>query len=244
MRSAKALVVMLKDPAPGRAKTRLSPPLSEDEAAGLYVCFITDLFNRLKGLHAVDLFAAIAADGEDGHEKGRSTAREMIEKTGARAGFIAQEGEGLGERMRNAFKSVFSRGYNKVTMIGSDSPDMPLEFIEKAFDLLGVNSSALILGPATDGGYYLIALNALYEELFEGIPWSTASVLDETVKKARASGVGLSLLDEWHDIDTPEDLSYLKDNPLTPDSSAFLNGLSFFGRTPFMGSGGRSEEGA
>lgn len=233
MKDKNALAVMLKYPGPGRVKTRLVPPLTREQASGLYSCFIKDFFPRAASLECADVFAAYAPDdGEGGARGGDREAKitAMLTSPGARssatphAGLVEQEGSGLGERINNLFKRLFERGYNKVAVVGSDSPDLPLEYIVQAFGLLD-ETTGLVLGPALDGGYYLVALQALSPALFDGIAWSTGEVLVQTLERARGSAIAYRLLRPWHDIDTAEDLRFLRDNPVTPESSAFLSGL-------------------
>jgi uncharacterized protein len=118
-----------------------------------------------------------------------------------------QKGSDLGERMKNAFADCFSEGFKSVVLIGSDFPDLPLRIIEDAFALLDSPSDAVI-GPAADGGYYLIGLKTetFLLDIFFGLPWSTASVFSETVKILQACGYRTEFLQEWHDVDTRDDL--------------------------------------
>ncbi len=222
-----ALAVMLKYPAPGRVKTRLVPPLTPEQASGLYSCFIKDFFPRAASLECADVFAAYAPEGAGEYERAGDCEAKiagMLAPLGHGAGLVEQDGTGLGERINNLFKRLFERGYNKVAVVGSDSPDLPLEYIVEAFGLLD-ETTGLVLGPALDGGYYLVALQALSPELFDGIAWSTPEVLVQTLERARGSSIAYRLLRPWHDIDTAEDLRFLRGNPVTPESSAFLSGL-------------------
>ncbi|MFQ5735839.1 MAG: TIGR04282 family arsenosugar biosynthesis glycosyltransferase [Thermodesulfobacteriota bacterium] len=208
-----ALAVMLKAPVAGFVKTRLSPPLTPRQAAGLYECFIKDTFATAASLEGVDLFAACMGPGQ--RLKG-------LLPEGVAA--FPQEGDGLGERMYNILKRLFSLGYGRVAIMGSDIPDLPETHITAAFGLLEAGAG-LVLGPVEDGGYCLLAVDAPYETLFKGIRYSTPSVLAETLERARASSIGYRLLETWHDIDTFEDLQLLKANPGAPESSRFVKGL-------------------
>jgi rSAM/selenodomain-associated transferase 1 len=214
---------MLKYPVPGSVKTRLTPALTEAEAAALYGCFIKDLFPRVAALECAETFGAYAplAGAEDGGEDDKESFAALL---GADAALIAQEGSSLGERIANLFAALFKRGYERVVIIGSDSPDLPGEYIEEAFALLA--DTEVVLGPALDGGYYLVALKRSMPRLFDSIEWSTARVLDQTLARARDAGAECRLLKPWHDIDTPEDLRILKSNPMTPESSRFIEALS------------------
>lgn len=116
-----------------------------------------------------------------------------------------QEGAGLGARMQAAFDRVFARGARRVVLIGSDQPRLSRADVLRALDELERHD--LVLGPALDGGYYLIALRRPAPSLFEGIPWSSGSVLDETLARAAAEGLEVTLIDRRRDIDTVEDLA-------------------------------------
>jgi rSAM/selenodomain-associated transferase 1 len=117
-----------------------------------------------------------------------------------------QQGRDLGQRMKQAFTELFSRGFREVAVIGSDSPDLPPEIIHEAFTALEDPQTELVFGPAEDGGYYLVAMKRLWPELFTGIGWSSATVLQESLDIARDSFLGTALLPKWYDIDLPEDL--------------------------------------
>ncbi len=207
-----ALVVMLKTPAPGLVKTRLVPPLTEAQAAGLYACMVRDTFGRVSLIEGLKIYAAVAGDSVP-------PAKKLIP---AGVESFAQRGADLGARIFNSLKELFDRGYGRVVVIGSDSPDLPDGFIEEAMSALDKAGVGMVLGPATDGGYVLVAMDALRPEPFEGIPWSTGRVLAETIKRAEAAGLGVRLLDAWHDIDTIEDLEILKRNARAPESAAFV----------------------
>ena len=117
-----------------------------------------------------------------------------------------QQGSDLGEKMRSAFADRFKEGYDKVVIIGSDSPSLPGCYIDKAF----ATSKDLVLGPSADGGYYLIAMSRKVFEVFGGVAWGTEKVLEETLKKVEDANISLELLPVWYDVDLPEDLKFLK----------------------------------
>jgi rSAM/selenodomain-associated transferase 1 len=116
---------------------------------------------------------------------------------------FVQEGQDLGERMANAFARSFESGMEKVVLIGTDCPRLQSNHLNEAFEAL--NYSDLVVGPATDGGYYLIGMNRRADYLFEGITWSTSQVLSETLNVASQHGLTTTLLRELDDIDTQED---------------------------------------
>jgi rSAM/selenodomain-associated transferase 1 len=116
---------------------------------------------------------------------------------------LVQEGQDLGERMANAFARSFESGMEKVVLIGTDCPTLQSNHLNEAFEAL--TYSDLVVGPATDGGYYLVGMKRRADYLFEGISWSTAEVLSETLNVASQHGLTTTLLHELDDIDTQED---------------------------------------
>ena len=218
MALANAIAVMAKSPVPGRVKTRLTPPLTIEEAATLYTHFITDTFSTLKRVTDVKLFLAILNDGEE--EPPGSIIPEGVE-------VIEQSGEDLGARMRSVFERLFDGGFKSVAVIGGDSPDISPEYIAEAFLLLEADSSKVVLGPAADGGYYLIAMNRLDERPFSGIKWSTPSVLDDTIASLDGE---VELIKPWYDIDEPADIEKLVETGRAKASVAYILKLDIFDR--------------
>ena len=209
-----ALVIMFKVPEPGAVKTRLVPPLTYEQAQALYSCFLKDIFEKVSGIEGVALYAAYTPEWAE--EK----AAEFV-PSGVTA--FAQQGVDLGERMYNAVLKLFEKGHRKVALIGSDSPDMPVEFIKDSFVLL--NSAPVVLGPAADGGYYLIAMNGPLTVPFVNMLWSNDAVFKETVRRLDEKAIPYKLLPPWHDIDRVEDLPLLKENNAAPRSYGFLKEL-------------------
>ena len=129
---------------------------------------------------------------------------DVMKWLGSKFFFSAQEGGDLGSRMKNAFDKVFSTGAEKVIIIGSDIPDLTAEIINNAFAYL--DTSDVVIGPSKDGGFYLLGMKIMHEELFEGIEYSTAKVFSETLSRLRELNLSCKLLPELQDIDTEEDL--------------------------------------
>ncbi len=190
---------MMRSPEAGSVKTRLVPPLTCFEASALYEAFLSDIFCKLKRLRGADLFAA--------YTPSRSRQR-VASFVPPGVGCFPQAGTNLGMRMQNAFESLFGLGYKSVVMIGSDSPDMPLARVKEAFAALDGKCDA-VFGPALDGGYYLVGLKKPTRLPFDNIPWSTATVLSETLKRIKGS-LSFKLLKPWHDIDTFDDIRLLR----------------------------------
>ncbi len=194
----KALIIFAKQPIPGEVKTRLIPHLSPHEAALLYQLMLTDILDKTECLEEVDRILFYAGDQAAGdYFRGVFPAFPLR----------PQEGDDLGSRMEAAFARAFAMGYQAAAIIGTDSPDLPVAFIEDAFRLLEKSGTQAVFGPAEDGGYYLIAMKRLHRELFRGISWSTGQVFRQSMEKAGSLGLGVATLPPWHDVDTFEDLA-------------------------------------
>lgn len=191
-----ALVVMARAPSDTSGKSRLTRELRGDHLELRRAIFL-DTFEAVAQVPRADLFVAFAP---------ADALAEFQSLTGDAARFLAQLGETLGDRMRHVFADLFARGYSNVVIVGSDLPALPSAYVEQAFDRLRGDKDAVVIGPATDGGYYLIGLRTLSPELFTSIPWSTEEVLTATVEAAARSRRAVSLLPEWYDIDGPDDL--------------------------------------
>ena len=198
----KALILFVKVPRSGVVKTRLQPDLSPKDAAELYRAFILDLLkatSRLRGLTRI-----LACDPTH-----KALFFQALAKT-ERLKLISQEGRDLGQRMKNAILRANRMGFRHVVIIGTDSPTLPVALIRKAFRLLA--RSHLVLGPSQDGGYYLIACSKTIPTLFKGIAWGTDQVLPATMKKVVRNKINCELLPFWYDVDTIQDLRFLRDH--------------------------------
>jgi rSAM/selenodomain-associated transferase 1 len=208
----KLLVIVAKQPIPGRVKTRLFPKLSPETAADLYWCFLQDRIKEVSSFNGVD--RAIAYTPEDAKETFASLALDGFE-------LFAQRGKHLGERLNNIFLEKLSQGYEALSIVDSDSPDLPKSLINESFELLLTRQADIVLGPCYDGGYYLVGMRKPHPELFRNIPWSTENVLSVTLEKARKMGLNVRLLSIWNDLDTFEDLvefyNMYKDRLLSKD---------------------------
>lgn len=191
------LVVVAKAPVPGEVKTRLTPEFSPQQAADLYHCFLQDRMRAIGSLKDIDLAIAFTPDD----------ARETFAPF-ARRGFklFAQRGKNLGERLNNIFLDQLAGDYHAVSIIDSDSPDLPGSTVEESFTRLLSDGADVVFGPCYDGGYYLVGMRKPHPSLFRDIPWSTESVLAQTLKKAKQLNLKTVLLPWWNDLDTFEDL--------------------------------------
>ncbi|MCB4756689.1 MAG: TIGR04282 family arsenosugar biosynthesis glycosyltransferase [Elusimicrobia bacterium] len=194
------LIVFVKAPIAGDVKTRLIPYLSSLEAANLYKCFVSDVIknaSQLSGLCRIQV-------AYQPHPKASDLSWLGLRQTPE---IFRQEGRSLGERLTHAFGVAFGKGAKQVVILGSDAPTLPASFIEKAYDEL--HSSDVVLGPATDGGYYLVGLSRPCLKLFEEVSWSTDQVFERTTQNAMRYGYSLKILPTHYDIDTIEDLQTL-----------------------------------
>jgi uncharacterized protein len=196
-RSAQVLGIFVKAPIPGRVKTRLAEHIGPSGAA--------DVYWRL-GRHVVRSAAGSGYRTTVWFTPRREAAFVRKWLAGVARGGVAfhpQVGASLGARLVTAFADEFADGARRVVMIGSDCPGVDRRLVREAFAALGERD--VVLGPARDGGYYLIGLAAPRPALFRGIPWSTAAVAVETRVRARALGLSCRLLRALRDVDTARD---------------------------------------
>lgn len=189
------LVIFIKYPEPGKVKTRLGAELGFELAADLYRLFIEQTLEIARKSLLRKIFVAYEP------KERKNEFREIIPSS---FDFFAQRGETLGDRMRNAIDYVLNKSAENVVILGSDSPTLPSEFLGRAFRAL--NTRDLVLGPSEDGGYYLIGMKYVYQELFEDIEWSSSSVLQTTVDRAKELRLNYQLLPTWYDVDDKQTL--------------------------------------
>ena len=198
------LIVFAKNPIPNQVKTRLIPALSPEQAAALYTAFLTDWCETLAKLHGVDRVIAYTPP---------EAQPDLQALLGDDVIYMPQMGTDLGERLASATHWAAEQGYTKILLVGSDSPTLPISYISEA--LTRLDSADTVIGPSTDGGYYLIGfstetLATTVPHVFKGIAWSTADVFHQTVVRIREAEATLALLPPWYDIDTPKDLAFLQ----------------------------------
>lgn len=181
-----ALGIFAKEPVPGRVKTRLSPPLTAEEAAALYrVCLEETVAAMAEGPFDLVLFHA----GDPG----------FFRRAFPGLPLHPQDGRDLGQRMANALASLLADGYRAAALIGSDSPDLPSSLVEEAFAAL--EKADLVVAPSRDGGYVLVGESHHHPGLFQDIPWSTRQVLAATRKRAAQLAVSHREVRGWEDVD-------------------------------------------
>jgi rSAM/selenodomain-associated transferase 1 len=209
MMQNRCLIVFVKYPQPGQVKSRLANDFDSDFAAALFKAFVFDILEcAMKGNWQLKVFF-YPPEKEP----------EIKKMFGNDHEYRPQRGTNLGARMKNAFDDCFSGGFKSIVLIGSDLPDLPLKLIEDAFTALDYPKDAVI-GPATDGGYYLIGFryDKFLPAVFEGLTWSTVSVFSETLKILHSCGFQTEILQEWQDVDTRDDLINLMERN---ESTAF-----------------------
>jgi len=241
---------MAKAPIAGAVKTRLVPFLSAEQAAELARALLLDQLEHLCALDSADLYLAFSP--------GRETAL-MRRLAPPRFALFPQSQGDLGARMQNIFTRLFARGHRAVVLIGADLAPVPLEYLAEAFDYLDGDKSPfhpplikgeragfdgpeqrVVLGPSKDGGYYLIGLRRELPAIFENMTWSHDQVLAQTLVKLRALGIATLPLNQWFDIDRPEDLSFFESAlqswppQAAPQTSRFLRRLKSTRKTDSM----------
>lgn len=202
-RSHNLIIIFSRFPIPGKAKTRLIPELGEKGAADLQ-----RLMTR-QTLATVEAFCHEDQSPFKIYYEGAAL-REMRDWLGDHD-FAAQTPGDLGSRLRRAFEEAFDAGHTRVVVIGSDCPGLTSKHI--ALAVASLETADLVVGPALDGGYYLVGLSRPAGGLFEQIPWGTAAVYQTTLDRGRQLNLSIELLEPLHDVDRPADLRHLNHHP-------------------------------
>ena len=217
-----ALIIFIKTPIPGLVKTRLQPQLTKEESAELYAAFLKDLDHKFYNQKEFDSYYAVSPENFE---------EIILSRLVHLDNYFFQEGEDLGERMNYAFQSFFSKGYEKIVLIGSDLPSITPGIVSQAIH--GLETNDCVLGPSKDGGYYLIALSRSFPFLFDDLPWSTSEVLGKTIDILNKKRFTYKLLQELEDIDTyTELLAFYEDqqDKLKEDSEFPINSWSYISK--------------
>lgn len=200
-----AIGIMCKAPRPGRSKTRLAAMIGADAAAALSACFLRDVA------------AAIEATPESIGRQGygvyapRGSEAELRHVLPSSFGLLLQADCEFGNVLHGAVRDLLALAHDCVVLVNSDSPTLPASFLVRAVSELRKQGDRMVLGPAFDGGYYLIGLKRVHRHLFAGIPWGTNAVADFTLRRAAEIRLETVLLPKWYDIDDAETLSLLQD---------------------------------
>jgi len=194
--SQRALVLFARLPVLGQVKTRLTPRFTPEEALALHRALLIDsldLVRRCAELAGARSFLYLS-------EEGRLDA-ELAAPLGATV-LRFQKGNDLGERLQHAFEDCLGDESREIVVVGSDSPHLPTAYVARAFEELG--RAEIVLGPARDGGYYLLGASRLHPALLSNMPWGTSQLYRETVRRARKEGIPIASLPAWYDVDLPE----------------------------------------
>ena len=209
------IAVMAKASRPGRAKTRLSPPLTLEEAAACNTAFLRDIADNLLAAGKLAPISGAMAYGPPGH--GAFFERYMPRGIGR---FEVWEPD-FGHCLLKALEAQFAAGHRAACVLNSDSPTLPASILTDAAHRLERPGDRLVLGPSSDGGYYLLGCKTIHRRLFEDIAWSTAIVARQTLERAAEIGIEVQLLPEWYDVDDAAALrtlagEVLDDRPFHP----------------------------
>jgi rSAM/selenodomain-associated transferase 1 len=187
-----ALIIFVRNPELGKVKTRLAKTIGDEQALQIYKQLLQRTVEVTRNLASDKyVFYADGVNPNDVWENERYNKRK-------------QEGDDLGERMQNAFQRVFNEGFAKVAIIGSDCYDLTSEIVTEAFEKLDAFDA--VLGPSTDGGYYLFGMKNLVEDIFKDKRWSTESVLNDTINDLTLNGCSFFRLPALTDVDEEENI--------------------------------------
>lgn len=234
-----ALVLYARVPRPGAVKTRLCPWLSPAEALALHLALLEDSVRLLRSA-AGDSDALPLIAFSEAWEPEESGPHASLARAAAGLPRLPQSGADLGERLEGTFRALLARAHRGVVIFGADSPTLPPAILASAVAALR-EGSQMVLGPAEDGGFYLIGSRRDPQGLLRGIRWGTGSVLRRTLQAIDRAGVRAALLPEWYDIDRPADLARARADLARPRrflperTAAFIEGLARAGRLPDPG---------
>jgi rSAM/selenodomain-associated transferase 1 len=212
-----ALAIMAKAPRPGRVKTRLSPPLTPEQAAAINRCFLMDTTANIGDLAREGGCAGVISYTPVGDEhlfEGLLPDKYQL---------VPQRGDAFGERLSATVQDLFACGFGSVCLIDSDSPTVPREAFARAVEVLDKPGDRIVVGPSNDGGYYLVGMKRMHTEIFENIPWSTSSVFSDTVAAVHRLGIELVTLPLWYDVDDSETLTILRDELINDHQPPFTS---------------------
>jgi rSAM/selenodomain-associated transferase 1 len=198
-----AFAVMVKAPRSGEVKTRLVPPLRAEEASVLSACFVKDILANLlavcEGVPA-DCYAAYSPAGSE------ALFRDFLPQ---QVRMLPPRSIGLANSLPDAIEDLIAGGYEGACLINADSPTLPTSLLADAIRSLSGPGDRVVLGPATDGGYYLIGLKHPHRRLFHDIAWSTERVYQQTIERATSIGLEVVTLPAWYDVDDGASLNWL-----------------------------------
>jgi rSAM/selenodomain-associated transferase 1 len=225
-----AIGVMAKTPQPGRSKTRLCPPLLPDQAAALSAAFLRDTTSNVLAAARSVPIAAYAAYAPRGTETllqpHLAEGTELLLADGSPP--MPDGVEGLGRCLLHAIQGMLAHGHTAACVLSADIPTLPTRLLVEAASILLTEGEHAVLGPAEDGGYYLLGLKQAHASFFTDIAWSTESVAEATRARARRIGIPLIEIDPWYDVDAAPSLGALlseQSGYAAPATNAALNRL-------------------
>lgn len=198
-----AVAVMVKAPRSGEVKTRLVPPLCAEEASLLSACFVKDIVANLLAVSEsvpIDCYAAYSPPGSE------ALFRDFLPQ---QIRMLPPRSIGLANSLPDAIEDLIAVGYEGACLVNADSPTLPASLLAEALTSLRAPGDRVVLGPATDGGYYLIGLKHPHRHLFHDIEWSTERVYRQTAERAASIGLELVTLPAWYDVDDAASLNWL-----------------------------------
>jgi uncharacterized protein len=212
------IAIMAKASQPGRCKTRLVPPLDFEAAAALNTAFLRDIGNNLAAAAQLAPIQGMAAYHPIGDEAFFDTVLPPDFR------LIPPREAGFGMGLINAARDILDAGYASMCLINSDSPTLPTSCLTEAARLLALPGDRVVLGPAADGGYYLIGLKQFHLRLFQDIDWSTERVFAQSVARAGEIGLEVVTLPSWYDVDDSETLGFLLRELFAPQEDDVYTG--------------------
>jgi rSAM/selenodomain-associated transferase 1 len=229
-----AVAIMAKASIAGAVKTRLVPPLTYKEAAELNTCCLSDVAMNIAAAAALEPIQCLAAYSPPGSEAFFSG----LLPTGFQ--LLPPKEPTIGRSLFHAARDLVAAGYGSVCLVNGDSPTLPTRVLVEAVRLLRQPGDRVVLGPAADGGYYLIGVKDFHSRLFEEIDWSTERVYRQTIMRAGEIGLAVATLPQWYDVDDVQALATLADEVMigcddedaykggypAPNTAAFLRRLA------------------
>jgi rSAM/selenodomain-associated transferase 1 len=203
--SGAAIGIICKAPLPGRSKTRLATAVGTDAASQLSACFLRDV------AAAIDAVPESLGRRGYGVYAPAGTEQVMRELLPSSFGLLLQAGNDLGHVLFGSTRALLGAGHDCVLLVNGDSPTLPSHFLAQAIEALRQPGDRMVLGPASDGGYYLIGLKYPHRRLFTEIAWGTNTVACATCERADEIELATTLLPEWYDIDDVETLRWLRE---------------------------------
>jgi rSAM/selenodomain-associated transferase 1 len=197
------IAVMAKASAPGRTKTRLVPPLTFDEAAALNTAFLKDVADNIGAAAAQASIAGYFAFGPPGSD---AFFRAILPSS---IGLIEAWYADFGECLYSAIDQILAHGHSGAVVLNSDSPTLPTSILVETAEVLARPGERAVLGPSTDGGYYLLGIKSRHHRLFEDVAWSTEQVARQTLERAVEIGLDVHVLPVWYDVDDAQALRLL-----------------------------------